>query len=262
MLVFPENDLAAALSAACAFVVDRWRNGWGYNSNSPVDADSTAHGMLFLVGIGCAAPDHTAEALLSFQQRDGGFATFTHLGNGTSLHSWAVSHAGVTALAVRALQPHIGTPSVAAAVARAVEYMQTSGVSDGWPSFWWKLRWYTFANWLETSIGLGGHWPSLPNLSNPGSGVTEKIPLDCALHLHAATLLRDVATADEVAGHLVEGICLNDIWPVHAVLRLPEADVLHPWRFSQVGTVLPDSRAVYSTATICAALAGYYELRY
>src|SRR5260370_12146433 len=67
---------AKSLQQATSFLYACSRNGWGYNERSPVDADSTAQGLLFLQAVGDNAPDHLPELLLGFQQRDGGFSTF------------------------------------------------------------------------------------------------------------------------------------------------------------------------------------------
>lgn len=48
--------LLHALDAAAAYLLTTWRYGWGYNEQSPRDADLTAHALLFLRATGRLVP--------------------------------------------------------------------------------------------------------------------------------------------------------------------------------------------------------------
>jgi hypothetical protein len=153
------RTVQTALEAAGDFLLSQDRTGWGFNSRSPVDADSTAHVMLFFKAIDVEVPAETIEALLSFWIPNQGFATFLQEGHWPSV--WCEAHPDVTPLALHALAICSSTP--------IPDHYLNSLVSQNyfdilaqqhWPAFWWNLDWYTFGAWCRclNSLDKLGLW--------------------------------------------------------------------------------------------------------
>ena len=112
--------------------------GWGYNGLCPTDANSTAYAVLFLRGCGYEVPAGTYNTLLSFQQPDGGFATYHPLWRGDS---WGVSHSDVTPVVMRALRPRLGDTGWCD---KAGQFVSSHQAEEGvWNSFWWQSPYYS-----------------------------------------------------------------------------------------------------------------------
>ena len=112
--------------------------GWGYNGLVDADANSTA----WAIHLQCAANMQPALScyafLCSFQQPDGGFATFPAT---AGLGAWGRSHPDVTAVVVTALA---NDPSRAPACGAALQYLRTQRRLDGlWNAYWWTTPLYT-----------------------------------------------------------------------------------------------------------------------
>lgn len=116
---------------------------WGYNLNYVSDSDSTAHAILFLRYYGLALPDKCYMKLLSFQQKDGGFATFAHC---DPSDSWGKSHPDVTPVVPQALLTRFQLSNVN--VQQGIGFVLSREEPEClWPSFWWTTALYsTLAN--------------------------------------------------------------------------------------------------------------------
>ncbi|MBV8579234.1 MAG: terpene cyclase/mutase family protein [Candidatus Eremiobacteraeota bacterium] len=133
---------ARALDAARAWLTTACdgRDGWGFNGHAPVDADSTAFGTAFLAATG-GAPPAVYDTLRRHRHDDGGYSCYEHF---SDVSTWAISHADVSAMALRALlsEPERDGESVET----CAEYLLANQRDDGsWPSYWYATRLYSVA---------------------------------------------------------------------------------------------------------------------
>jgi len=141
--------------------------GWGYHDQVPTDADSTAWAVL-------AAGDLLSEAqraaakrfLLSHQQVDGGFATYTATSTvdgfigregAGSVAGWTSSHTCVTASSVRALRA-LGVETRDPVMRSATASLQSTRDPRGlWRSYWWNGIAYPTLQAAEALTSCGEH---------------------------------------------------------------------------------------------------------
>ena len=234
----------------------RARGGLGYNEASPIDADSTAHALLFLTAEREESDRSLGEMLLQFQASDGGFSTFIRPPDSRD-SSWTTSHPEVTATALLALWPLRTDPLVATAIKRAFDWAESSPGWDGCArAFWWNLTWYGRLQWVRA---LKRHDRAVPRELSLPQG---KSRLDVTSHLDAAYLLELCLELDQmddaalVAGSLCETQKPNGLWPTSPVLRIVDDDCFSPWSEPGRSSLVADA-GLYSSATIVVALDRY-----
>jgi len=261
------EQVLRALHSAASFLDGKWRHGWGYNDNAPVDADTTAHALLLLEKVGIAPPPSTIPALLGFQCANGGFATYDTFRDPSMPESWCVAHLDVTPVALRALLSHQGDMGVAKAVNCAAQRLGADRLPDGtWPAFWWILRWYTTTAWIETWHSLRKYQPALQGFpsfrldqtKDSFYGCTSK--LDEALLLECALYAGDHTLADQIGSRLVDAQLPNGLWPIELALCQTIAGVFKPWEMGKRETLYPEEVGIYSAASILHALALWGEM--
>jgi hypothetical protein len=244
------------LEEAGRFLHSCWRNGWGYNQRSPIDADSTAHGCLFLRAIGANVPSNLPDVLLGFQQLDGGISTFVSQGDLSSKTSWCISHPDVTPVVLRSLIPFCHDSRIKEAVRRAAKRMLSDRLADGsWPAFWWDLRWYTLSQWVQACEAMNVSPP--PIVFGKRFEIDQRFncELDAALLLEAAVRLRSLDLARDLATRLINCQGSTGFWSSAPILRVTSRDVFRPWEVENSGPLYVDTSGVYSAATILSSLA-------
>lgn len=250
------------LEAAVAFLRSKWRHGWGYSDLAPLDADSTAHALLFFHAVQSDPPRSTITALLRFQRPDGGFATYLQDSGGTLPENWCRSHPGVTPVAIQALSAYGQDLHLSDSVLRVLRrFDRDRDANHPWPAFWWNLKWYTAAAWCRAIESLGGtptelHWPE--DLSSSLDGNHD---LDAALLLEVAIYLGRLELASEVADRLTVRQLESGLWPPQPALRQPPRGVDRPWEVHDPRDAHADVFGVYSSATILNRLAKFDALR-
>jgi hypothetical protein len=254
-----------SLGRAAKFMTSAWRDGWGYNDNSPVDADSTAHGSLFLQRASEEVPENISDVLMRFQRQDGGFSTFTAPLGGADTTSWTVSHPDVTPVVLRALIPYSNRMVVADAVRAGAARLYADRTKDGnWPAFWWNLRWYTAAQWVRTCTAMEFPIPDYCASEALERGVRDALVsgrfLDVAYLLEIAVQAKRLDIARPLAVYLCEHQRSTGIWPHAAALRVTDSSVFEPWTAPFAGPLFADTAGIYSAATILSALTQFYLL--
>jgi hypothetical protein len=131
---FPRAAAAVAL-ARNAVAALRRADGWGYNSTTASDADTTSFALRFAGG--------DRRVLRRFLDRDGCAHTFV----GAQFGSWSWVHADVTAAVGLALA---NAQQVRAAL------LGMRGANGVWCSFWWTTDAYATARSLELLAATGG----------------------------------------------------------------------------------------------------------
>jgi hypothetical protein len=243
-----------ALDKTTTFLVNQWRHGWGYNANIPVDADSTAHVLLFYEAIGIKPPPSTVPLLLTYQQVDGGFATYNRHRSPNMASSWCVSAPDVTPIVARALKPYSANPEVRGSLKRALARMEPDRLKDNtWPAFWWTLKWYTAQAWAATCQSLGCAFPDL-YLPLSSVGLTN---LDKALLLELALILDYRELAAELYSSLVRSQSDSGLWPIEPALCQPVPGIFTPWEQENRDVVYLETVGIYSAATILHAIANF-----
>ena len=146
--VVSDDGLRESLSKAADWIVKNMNNdfGWGYNTRTVTDADSTGHSIIFLASLGRQVDDGSFNRLMDFQKHDGGFCTYLV---GDESNSWGDSHPDITPVALMALLNKIKPDNDV--VRRGATYVLDHRGADGlWQSFWTNTFLYsTAANLLS-----------------------------------------------------------------------------------------------------------------
>ena len=243
------NDAAAAAAAdAAAEWLTRERPyeaGWGYNSTTGPDADSTGLAIALLDDRGRAVRDEDRRLLASMWDLDGGgFATYAGRGD-----AWSRPRVDVIFPAFAALPAACRTAWSGAAVG----HVHAARARDGlWWGFWWAGPWYPTWTALALLDSLGTplpafdpaeEWP-LPRTS------LEVAFLAGVLHRWNAGVLRD---------HLLERLLgtqePDGQWEGGFDLRVTDPDCDAPWERSDSGVLYRDFAATVTTASVLRMLA-------
>lgn len=224
----------APLDRARAAVAQRRREaGWGYNSTTACDADTTSFALRFAGG--------EASVLGRYLDRHGNAHTFREQRFG----SWAWAHPDVTAT-VGLAAAACGAP--AALLARIRTAVLGSRTPAGtWHSFWWATDAYALARSLELLAATGGVPPAVAAAA--GAAAHERTTGSA---FEAAQLLTAATLAGAATGHLTAR--LLDLqepdggWP-------PSAELLVPDQLDgSSGTAHEDGNRFHSTAAALEAL--------
>ena len=193
---------------------------------------------------------------------DGGFATYDKFRDSSMPESWCTSHPDVTPLALRALLPYQEKYQVARSVSDAIQCLSADCLPDGTlPAFWWILRWYTAAAWMETWDMLGKYNHEIDVFPRLHWEAAEQDCHDCTSILDEALLMEcavysgktDIVT--KIRERLVSTQLPNGLWPVEPALCQTTPGVYQPWELDQRETICPEEFGIYSTASILRALA-------
>jgi len=208
-------DSRDQIARAADFLAREWTDGLGYNSRSPPDADSTAHGLLLFAVLRPELVGHNIRHLLRFQRHDGSFGTFRHE-HETS--SWTLGHPEVTAVAIQALARCIDRAEAGASLDRAFAWAAAQGWTAMRTSFWWNLRWASRVQWIVASHAMGRE-PGPELLDVPLERLVTS-SLDTGYYLHWALLTGQVRDARLAANALLETQQANGLWPTKPVLKV------------------------------------------
>lgn len=242
-------DLARALAQAAAWLRSHRfpDGGWGYNPAVPSDADSTALAILFLSATAGPVPEDAHRHLRSFQQPDGGFATFRPDG---LTGSWGRSHPEITAIALLALLAR-PAPSGDPAIARAVAWLRRARRGDGcWNAFWWATGLGATDLGLAVLASVGCPQPAPPALRS----LTPADSLQSALLLSCLARTGWPPQARALAGRLIADQAADGTWQGAPALRITRRECDSPWDSPDPGPLFADPRRTFTTATVLAAL--------
>lgn len=247
----PEVERSQALKRAGAYLLAKWRHGWAYNDLAPVDADSTAHAVLFLHAIGAQIPPTTVKVLAAHQRPDGGFATYLEGRAERIPRSWCRSHPDVTPVVIQALSAIGEGPTVWLPINEALGKMASDREGDRpWPAFWWNLHWYTAAAWSRVMHSLGSECAGLQWPGDLSLEMGDRSMLDAALLLEVAIGTGREQLAREMVGMLTTAQLDSGLWPIQPILRQPSEGVERPWEEGHGGELYADIHGLYSAATI------------
>lgn len=239
----PRARAAALHRAAQALLAGKRPAGWGYNSRTACDADSTSWALRFLARMR-ALQDVSATSLLgAYTTSNGGIRTFA---SPERFGSWAGEHTEVTALAGLAL--------LAAGERRGVDRLRAAVLAtwaddQGWHPFWWRTDTYVRAQSLEFLLASGG----IPaHVAAAERARLSRSPVPVSSFERALTLAIGVYTGaaqtSELAASLLGMQSADGGWPASAVLLVPDQ------RDASRHLVYSDKRRALSTAMAIHAL--------
>jgi hypothetical protein len=232
----------AARRAAAWLIASRGAEpGWGYNSRTGADADSTAHALLLLRRFDVRCLD-VATWLRDAWQPDGGFSTYRRR------DGWGIAHPCVTPVAYLALEP----PDQRALRSAFLRYVEAGRAAGGWRSYWWASPHYsTLVNLIAldalAELGVGAE-PIEPH------GAPDESAFDLACRAGIAALQRGSSRARDLAAALASAQRDDGTWPPGAALRVTEPSCLAPW-IEPAGRVYLDAAGTFTTATALRSLA-------
>ena len=136
-----EKAMEAAKKAANWLENHRnYEKGWGYNSTTGADADSTAWTLRLLKLLKRPVHAKDEEFLMSHWKPSGGFSTYT------APDHWADAHPCVTPIAYMALS----TKNQDQLYPELIQYLKKIAPKNGqWPTYWWKNHLYGTYHYLE-----------------------------------------------------------------------------------------------------------------
>lgn len=244
-------NVPQAVSRAARWLLDRQFHdgGWGYNETVGSDADSTAFCVLLLDAVGDGAPASAVDHLLSYQQRDGGFATYRPDG---AVSSWMVSHPDVTPVALLALLPHLGIGD--ARIRKGIACVLREQNADGaWGSFWWNSFLYgTDASLsLLRMVGIRSRRPIDVSHVEPTNAFQTALLLSCAMN---AATEANLAIERRIA-RLIRKQRPDGSWTSAPALRITRRDCFEPWTAADPGPLFADPHRLFTSATVLGALA-------
>jgi len=254
--------------------------GWGYNAWVPPDADSTAWVLRLAEALG-RQPGlriRRAYGFLARHLRDsGGLATYSVAGPirrftraASSFGGWSAAHTCVTAAAASLS----GFPMRR----RLLEYLRSRRDADGgWTAYWWCDREYATAFAAEAFHRDGRSSGDVLVQDAIAWAAARLRPEGCIASaiepqgspFATALCLRVLALgphrgAEDCMQWLIAGQRGDGSWSASARLRIPPPGLEDPgqvgsWGFDGVGdrspgTIVRDQRAVFTTATVLAAL--------
>jgi squalene cyclase len=261
--------------------------GWGYNEETPSDADSTSWALLFLARMGGRdrACRRAGLCLARHQRRhSGGVATYAEpgpirrymdLGRWVPFRGWCRPHIEVSAVAGRAHCALASDVSHARAGA-AWRYVHSRQNADGsWNSYWWTSPHFATQQAVELALSMrdldpvrrAAAWTLRGQGHDGGWGAPGDVPTSAfATALSLSVLVsaglddwRPVARAIDALVRLQQE---DGGWPSHPTLRIPfPADPSTAgddrWRLVRFapGIVVQDQHRTFTSATCVAALA-------
>jgi len=259
----------------------RWSGGWGFMPSYPADSDSTVCALRLAETLpnGGGFRARRARAFLRRHQRsDGGIATYVwprrmvwHTRLRESFEGWCSSHACVSANAAQ-LRRFVGRR-------RVLDYLVATQNRDGaWRAYWWYDE-HDYATAFAVAALASSPDPHHQSAANRGVAWAAREtpatgPLRTAIALNGsafATALRLYALVRggaatfglqaRLAAWLVESQLDTGLWAPSAWLRFPPTQVvdtttIEEWHVGEMvrGGVMVDDRALFTTATVVAAL--------
>jgi hypothetical protein len=234
--------------------------GWGYNSTTGSDADSTGHVISFLSAAHSPVPDACYDTLRLFQKEDGGFATYRL---DTPDNTWGHSHPDVTPVALRALST--AQEERAVSWQAALDYVRSGQDRTGiWQSYWWNTFFYgTWANlsFLEktkSEYRKDDCRRFLATRPLPGDPFPLALFAGC-LHLVSPVPGYSLSRLIRVFDRLMEMQTADGSWISRPALRLTNDRMTRPWMQPCSGELFADGQHLFTTATALKVLVPFYH---
>lgn len=214
--------------------------GWGYNSITGADADSTAFALRLLQTLGLPVEEKDQDFLLSLW-RDGGFATYPQD------DAWGMPHLDVTPLAYLALNDSARSRLRDDVIAFLHQMRQPDGL---WHGYWWRQPFYATYLALELVGELGISEADFPSaVENVNYEICDMFNLALLMgikHLRGESV-------DDLLQMLLTHQAANGSWEGSSNLRVTDPDCESPW-LDPLGRTYTDFNCTITTATVLRVL--------
>ena len=246
--------------------------GWGYNSFTPPDADSTAWTLRLATALGKIQSQRAASAskfLLKHLSSSGGVACYlpseldnTANASSKSIEGWCSPHICITA-AVAGLEG-INAPSI--------DFLRNTQLEDGsWKAYWWYDDEYVTALAAE-ALAKDNYRRNSQQVQLAIEWAASRINSSGAVYSHqygdrsafaTAWCVRTLALAKEkqhfysqlhqAVNWLIDTQKADGSWNSSALMRFSKpSDILDP--DISPGCIVPDDKRIFTSATVLAAL--------
>ncbi len=240
----PQATIAAQQAASYLTQHRSYPVGWGYNSNTGPDSDSTACVIALLDAIEYPVAEQDRQFLRLAWCDNEGFITYVD-GKG----AWAKPHLDILWPALKGAR----LDSVATRWQSLQDKLQTNfNISQGWQGYWWKGPWYCTFHLL-----LAAHWQNNKTdfIFTPEAGPLSVTSFSAAAWIAGSLLL---------SGHMQAGITLfqqiihqqktDGSWESSPDLRVTNPDIYIPDDSPQSGKFYADQNRLMTTASVLRAL--------
>lgn len=246
--------------------------GWGYNSFTPPDADSTAWTLRLATVLGEIQSQRAKSAsqfLLKHLSSSGGVACYlpseldnTEEASSKSIEGWCSAHTCITA-AVAGLEG-INAPSI--------DFLRNTQLEDGsWKAYWWYDDEYVTALAAE-ALAKDNYHRNSQQVQLAIEWATSRINSSGAVYSHqygdrsafaTAWCVRTLALAKDkqyfysqlhqAVNWLIDTQKADGSWNSSALMRFSKpSDILEP--DISPGCIVPDDKRIFTSATVLAAL--------
>jgi hypothetical protein len=218
-----------------------YEKGWGYNSTTGADTDSTAWTLRLLKLLKRPVASKDEEFLMSHWKPSGGFSTYKEP------QHWADAHPCVTPIAYLALS----TKNQEELYPELIQYLKSIAPSNGkWPSYWWKNHLYSTYHYLELFKSLklseGAFYQNIDdNFSTKGTAFEQALRIGIKQH-------RESDATVEIK-QLLNKQLLDGRFPGGFNLRVTDPSCEKPWE-NPKGELYCDYASTITTATVISML--------
>lgn len=261
---------ASAVRRAAGAIAGRQQadGGWGYNEETPGDADSTTWAVLFLTAAAGRdrACERAGECLARYQQPGGGVATYAEarpirrymgVSRWVPFRGWCRPHVEVSAAAGLAFLA-LGAQARASAAWRHVRARQNADGS--WDSYWWTSRLFA----IQQAVTLAREMGDVEAIRRATAWIVREGDAPTSSFEAALALCIRAANGERPRIEPLIDLQQDDGgWPSDAEMRIPLPIDTSPAgdercrrliRFSP-GIVVRDQHRTFTTATCVGALA-------
>lgn len=238
-------DDAAARASAWLRTDRPYSAGWGYNSTTGPDADSTGLAIALFDDRGDPVADADRHFLASMWTREGGgFATYPNRDD-----SWSRPRVDVIFPAFLGLPADCRT----AWSTDAVAHVERARAKDGlWWGFWWAGPWYV--TWTALALFDALHAP-LPSFDPKQDWPVPRTALQTAFLAGVMHRWRIPEMRDRLVDRLIQYQEADGLWEGGFDLRVTDPDCDAPWERNDSGVLYRDTAATVTTASVLRILA-------
>jgi len=240
----PEARTAAIRAARWLCENRSYTAGWGYNSKTGVDADSTGLVIRLFRKLGLPVEPRDERRLLAQWRKGGGFATYDGPDN------WGAAHPCVTAVAFLALAPEdrqrLST--------ELNDYLHRTMLPDGtWPAYWWRSNFYSTYHHLIMLRELGLYDSFAPEAETVVPYAASDFELTYAVGIEK---LRNHSSQkyNDLLARLLERQHADGGWSGGYNLRVTDPGCAKPWEEAR-GSLYRDMFNTITTASAVMVLA-------
>jgi hypothetical protein len=232
-----------ASDRAAKFLKDfqEYSSGWGYNRQTGIDADSTAHVIRLLRELNLKVDQKDEDCLIRHYDGSGAFRTYC------IDSEWGSPHPDVTAASGLALKDDV----LCLFREDLIKYCKAVRLPDGaWPTYWWRNHQYGTFYVLE----LLERMDEKVSLDPKTMEVKIQSCFDLAWSIGIISFLKaDSLPIDRPIQILMDLQEISGAWPGSPSLRVTDPECKKPWISSQ-GDYYTDINSTITTSSVLRVL--------